>query len=78
MIVEPVISAAIINLIKGINSPEDPDTAIKQYADGMAKIIADAIKSGTVTTPAGVAVATAGSPSAQTGATTAPGIGTIS
>ena len=44
MIVEPVISAAIIDLIKGINSPEDPDTAIKQYADGMAKIIADAIK----------------------------------
>lgn len=31
-----------------------------------------------VTVPPGVAVATAGGPAAQTGATTAPGVGTVS
>ena len=36
------------------------------------------IKTGTVTVQAGIPVSTAGSPTAQTGATTGPGTGTIS
>lgn len=58
----------------------------KEWSDrlsgDLAQVISDQvdtyIKTGTVTTPAGVAVATTGTAAAQTGATTAPGIGSIS
>jgi hypothetical protein len=40
--------------------------------------VAHFIANGLVTTPAGVTVATTGTAAAQTGATTAPGLGTIS
>lgn len=48
------------------------------FADGLANLIDTFVKSGTVTVPAGVAVSTTGTAAAQTGATTAPGTGTIS
>jgi len=48
------------------------------FADQLATLIDTYIKSATVTVIAGIPVATAGSPSAQTGVTTAPGTGTIS
>jgi len=50
----------------------------KTLTDDIASAIETFIKTATVTTPSGVAVSTAGSAAAQTGATTAPGIGTIS
>ncbi len=56
----------------------DADKSLERIAEKLANAIDKFVKSGTVTTPAGVAVATVGSPSAQTGATTVPGIGTIS
>jgi hypothetical protein len=43
-----------------------------------AAVVEHVVAVAVVTIPPGVAVATAGSPSAQTGATTAPGVGTIS
>lgn len=47
------------------------------FADGLASLIEDFVKTGTVTVAAGIPVATAGSATAQTGATTATGTGTI-
>ena len=48
------------------------------FAEKLAKLITDYIKMATVTAAVGIPVATAGSPSAQTGATTGTGTGTIS
>ena len=48
------------------------------FASGLADLIDDYVKSGIVTVAAGIAVSVTGSPSAQAGATTAPGTGTIS
>lgn len=49
-----------------------------QFNTKLAKCISDFIKTATVTTPLGVPVSTTGTAAAQTGATTAPGVGTIS
>lgn len=58
------------------------ETLKQNLADALASAIANGvdewIKTATVTVAPGIAVATAGSPTAQTGATTAPGTGTIS
>ena len=48
------------------------------FAEELAKLITDYIKTATVTVAIGIPVATASSPSAQTGATTGTGTGTIS
>lgn len=50
------------------------DDIISKMADAIEKYV----KSGTVTVAAGIPVSTAGSAAAQTGATTAPGTGSIS
>jgi hypothetical protein len=47
-------------------------------ASKIANAIDVYVKTATVTIPAGVAVATSGSAVAQTGATTAPGVGDLS
>ena len=54
------------------------DDAIEYLATKITEAVDKYLKSATVTVPAGVPVATAGSAAAQTGTTTAPGIGTIS
>lgn len=48
------------------------------FAEGLGNLAEALIKSATVTVAAGIAVTTAGSASAQTGATTATGTGEIS
>ena len=49
------------------------------FAEALATaIVQHFVSAGMVTVAAGIAVSTAGSPAAQTGATTAPGMGTIS
>lgn len=48
------------------------------YADQLATLIEIFVKSGTVTVAAGISVTTAGSATAQTGATTSTGTGVIS
>lgn len=78
-------------LLKGdildiLNSPidekSDNATVKNQFATKLADAIGsrlDAwIKTGIVTVQPGIPVATAGTPAAQTGATTGPGTGTIS
>lgn len=66
-------------------SLQDPDTItnedkdkIKKYADGFTSWVVDTIKSADIVVPAGVPVSTAGSPTAQTGATTGPGNAVVS
>lgn len=58
------------------------DKSVEDAADALATAITNAtdtyIRSATVTVPPGVPVATTGTSTAQTGATTASGIGTIS
>jgi hypothetical protein len=52
--------------------------AFDQWADNLAQIILNTITAATVTVNTGIPVATAGSPAAQTGATTSPGTGSLS
>jgi hypothetical protein len=65
-----------------IDEKSDSNKVKQDLANAIADAIADGvdawIKTATVTVQAGIAVATAGSPTAQTGATTSPGTGTIS
>lgn len=80
----PALSALIVKEFGDLGS-DSPETNA-QYAEGTKKLadcIANAVvqaitTQAQVTIPAGIPVATAGSPAAQTGATTAPAIGTIS
>ena len=73
-------------ILETLNKPIDEkmsDSAVKQrLASDLASAIANGvdtwIKTGTVIVQPGIPVATAGSPTAQTGATTGPGTGTIS
>jgi translation initiation factor 2 alpha subunit (eIF-2alpha) len=74
-IVNATIKASIGTLIDQTSQLE-PAQAKEQFAQGLANIIETAIKSGTVTVSAGIAVQVA--VPAGTGATTAPGTGTIS
>lgn len=59
----------------------DPEQIKTKFAKDLSTAIADEmetwIKTGIVTVSAGIPVSTVGSPTAQTGATTGPGTGTI-
>jgi hypothetical protein len=75
----PLTAAGLFNVVKTkLGTAEDPDlqeAALMPICEAIVEyIIANAL----VTVAAGIAVSTAGSAAAQTGATTAPGTGTIS
>lgn len=75
----PLNKAALKSGIQSLaQNTADNEGSYADFADGLASLIETFVKSGTVTVPAGVAVSTTGTAAAQTGATTAPGIGTIS
>lgn len=65
-----------------ITEASNSDEVKQRFAENIANAIADGvdawIKTATVTVQPGIPVSTAGSPTAQTGATTGNGIGTIS
>ena len=72
-----VLASEIETAIKQIDAEND-DTR-KLISEAIAEKVIEHIKAfAQVTIPAGVAVATTGTAAAQTGATTAPGTGTIS
>jgi hypothetical protein len=58
--------------------PDNADAALDAFCGALANSIDAYIKTATVTVNPGIPVATAGSPAAQTGATTGPGTGTLS
>jgi hypothetical protein len=70
---KPGLKAAILAIC---NNAKTTSMTEEDFADQLANAIDTFVKTGTVTTPAGVAVQV--SPASGTGATTAPGIGTIS
>ena len=80
----PLVKATLVNDLKAvynanITDPTDEQTQqINDMANAIATAVDNYIKSATITVAAGIPVTTAGSPSAQTGATTAPAIATIS
>lgn len=77
------LKADILEILNTPITEKSSDAEVKNnFATKLANAIGDRldawIKTGTVTVPAGIPVSTAGSPTAQTGATTGPGTGTIS
>lgn len=54
------------------------DSSMEEYAERLASLIDTFVKGGEVTVQPGIAVTTAGTAAAQTGATTSTGAGTIS
>jgi hypothetical protein len=80
-----LVKNTLINAIKNVFEPQlgaditkEQKETIATIANKLATAIDDYIKSGTVTVASGIPVSTAGSATAQTGATTAPGTGSIS
>ena len=81
----PVVETAIAKQIEafmtkttGSDLTDESKKQIQNFASDLSKVIATAIRSATVTVSPGIPVATAGTPAAQTGATTGPGTGTLS
>lgn len=81
-----VLQANLQRKIKSIldasfNENSDAEAIKMKFAKDLSSAIADEIdtwiKTATITVNAGIPVATAGSPTAQTGATTGPGTATI-
>ena len=68
---------AIADLIIDENAPADMKTKITSQWTNIAGAIIDEIKKATITVAAGIPVSTAGSSTAQTGATTSTGTATI-
>jgi len=77
-LVKATLKSSILATLNSLKTEEDQTAAIDKLADDLANHIDTYIKTATITVSAGIPVATAGSPSAQTGATTAPSIASIS
>lgn len=75
-LVKTTLKADILAILTGMRT--ETEISDDEFADKLAMAIDKYIKTATVTVSAGIAVATSGSPTSQTGATTAPGTGTIS
>lgn len=73
----PTLSALIKTKIKATSTVAD-DAELTKFCDAVAAAVVEHITAAAVVTVAsGIAVSTTGSAVAQTGATTAPGTGTI-
>ncbi len=75
---KPTLQSALENLFQSMTQENDSDAGFKKLAEGMANAFDAFVKSGTVTVATGIPVATSGSATSQTGATTGTGTGTIS
>jgi len=75
-LLKPTLKSGIQALLTEMRTKEE--NADEYFADQLATLIDTYIKSATVTVAPGIAVTTAGSAVAQSGATTAPGTGTLS
>lgn len=75
-LVKSTLKASILSLLTSMR--DKTEISDEEFADKLATAIDSYIKSATVTVAAGIAVTTSGSPTSQTGVTTAPGTGTIS
>lgn len=75
-LVKSTLKASILSLLTEMR--EKTEVSDDEFAERLATAIDDYIRSAKVTVAAGIAVATSGGPSSQTGTTTATGTGTIS
>lgn len=75
-LLKPTLKSGIQALLTEMRTKEE--NADEYFADQLATLIDTYIKSATVTVAPGIPVTTAGSAVAQSGATTAPGTGTLS
>ncbi len=75
-LVKSTLKGAILALLTEMR--ERTEVCDDEFAERFASAIDDYIKSATVTVAAGITVATSGSPTSQTGVTTATGTGKIS
>ena len=66
------------NLLALFNQMKTQEMSEADFADSLATILNNHIKTATVNVSAGIPVATAGSAAAQTGTTTGPGTGSLS
>lgn len=66
----------ILDLLTNMRTKES--VCDEEFAEKLSTAIDTYVKTGEVTVAPGIAVSTTGSPTAQTGTTTAPGKGTIS
>ena len=81
-VLKSALKSDILDILNTPISEKSSDAEVKNnFATKLANAIGDRldtwIKTGTVTVSPGIPVSTAGSPTAQTGATTGPGTGTI-
>jgi hypothetical protein len=74
-LVPATLKSDLLSLFKRM---KDSETSEDDYAGRLSEIIDRYVKTATVTVGAGIPVSTAGSAGAQTGATTAPGTGSLS
>jgi hypothetical protein len=75
----PIVDKAIETQIKALvegNKSEETEASINYFSQGLAKIIADAIRGATVTVNSGIGVQV--TPATGTGATITPGTGKLS
>ena len=75
-LLKPTLKSGIQALLTEMRTKEE--NADEYFADQLATLIDTYIKSATITVAPGIPVTTAGSAVAQSGATTAPGTGTLS
>lgn len=68
----------IANIIISSDAPAEQKAAVKKLWEDIGDAIVNHIKGATITVAAGIPVSTAGSPTAQTGATISTGTATIS
>ena len=66
--------AAVREQLANVESIEEANSILD---DGMAQAIFNAVLSATITVPAGIPVATTGSPAAQVGTTTSAAVATV-
>lgn len=69
------LKSGILQLMKDMR--EKDENSDEEFSERLATLIDTYVKTGTVTVAQGITVATAGSATAQTGATTSTGTGTI-
>lgn len=73
---KPALKASIKQLLQDMMTREG--ASFDEFATHLSDAVDTYVKTGTVTVAAGIPVSTTGTAAAQTGATTAPGTGTIS
>ncbi|MDR0509710.1 MAG: hypothetical protein LBH06_01285 [Rikenellaceae bacterium] len=70
------LKTSILTLLQDMRTRQDGSD--EEFADRLATLIDNHIKMAAIVVPAGIPVSTAGTPTAQTGATTATATATIS